>query len=184
MRTCVWGVFAVASLCLTAAACGGSESTDSATVVGPTPSPQSSPAPASSASLLNIAGDWSGRFGFEGTNNVKEFGEVTAVITQNGRQVAGTLLFSSPGWAGWKASFSGSLAGTIPDTQFVGTFDVQAPSATGTGVCVGQATFAGAATARAIHWEASTLPLTSNVPTQPSSACRGRVANAVSSLLR
>ena len=186
MPTRVWGVLAVAFICLIAAACGGSDAQTSADVVAPTPSPQPTPTPGTPppAGLLNISGNWSGRFGFEGANNVKEFGDVTTTITQNGRQVSGTLRFTSPAWDGWKVTFSGSLAGTVPDTQFVGVFDVTAPSATGTGVCQGQATFAGASTASAMHWEAATLPLVSNVPTQPSWACRGKVINAVSSLLR
>ena len=176
-------VLAGASLCLLIAC--GSDSSEPATAPtpSPAPSPAPSPSPAPAPGIANISGNWNGRFGFE-QNNVQEFGNVTTTITQSGRDVTATLRFTDASWAGWTVTFSGALAGTVPDTQFVGQFNVQAPSSTGTGVCVGSAVFSGNTTATAVHWVTSTLTFQNNVPTQPAHACRGTVRNLVTSLVR
>jgi hypothetical protein len=182
LRNIGYSLLAVASVLL-AAACGGTDSAGSANVAAPSGTTPVAASPAPTSGVANISGDWSGRFGLE-QRNVKEFSNVTTTITQNDRSVQGTLRFTTPGWERWSATFSGTLAGTVPDTQFVGTFTVQAPSSTGTGVCLAQNTFAGASTTKVMHWEAPSLTFAPNVATQPANACRGTVTNAVSSLLR
>jgi len=41
--------------------------------------------------------------------------------TPLGRAVTGTLTYRSPAYQGWRGTMSGTVAGTSPDTQFVGT---------------------------------------------------------------
>ena len=89
------------------------------------------------------------------------------------------MVFTSPGWEGWRANFSGTLAGTSPDTQFVGNVTMTAPSNTGTGQCVGEVTMAGRSIASSMRWEAPSITLSPDVPTQPASACRGTVFTPV-----
>lgn len=176
------GLLACRALLVLAAAalvsgCSG-ESGGGASPAGPTP-PGTTP-----SGVVNISGDWpSGQFVFQ-QNGVHTFTNVTASITQSDRSVTGSLQFTSAGWEGWHATFSGSMAGIAQDSQFVGNFLVQSNSTTGTGICTGQAVFAGRGTPTSMHWEAPTLTMASNVPTQPSSACRGQLLTLVTSLLR
>jgi hypothetical protein len=128
--------------------------------------------------VASIAGDWNATSDFQ-QNGIRYISNTTATITQNDRAVQGTVRFTSPGWEGWQATFSGTLAGPSTDTQFVGNVRVQSPSSTGTGTCVGEVTMAGRSVSSSMRWEAPTLTLSSDVPTQPASACRGTVFTLV-----
>ncbi len=171
----------VLSVAILASGCSD-ESAGGGSPTGPTPPVTTAPPPASG--VTNISGNWSGgQFGFQ-QNGVHSFSNITATITQSDRSVSGSLTFTSPGWEGWHATFTGSLAGNAQESQFVGNFMVQSNSTTGTGICSGQVVFAGRSTFNAMHWEALTMTMVSNVPTQPSTACRGEVLTLVTSLLR
>lgn len=148
--------------------CGGSDSGGST----PTTPTSSTPTTPPASGVATIAGDWNGTSDFQ-QNGIRYISNTTATITQNDRAVQGSVVFTSPGWEGWRANLSGTLAGTSPDTQFVGNVTVQSPSSTGTGLCVGQVTMAGRSVASGMRWEAPMLTMSSDVPTQPASACRG-----------
>jgi len=153
---------------LLASGCGGSDDPgDPAPPTAPTPQPPSS-------GVANISGNWSGTSDFQ-QNGVHSVSNTTATITQNDRNVEGTVRFTSPDFAGWQARFTGTVAGTSPDTQFVGTVTVESPSSTGTGVCTGQMTMAGRSISNSMRWEAPSFTMVSNVPTQPPHACRGQL---------
>jgi hypothetical protein len=153
--------------------CGGGD--DPSTPAGPS-SPAPTPPPPSGVAV--ISGTWSGTSDFQqnGTRYVSNF---TATIGQNDRTIQGNIRFTSAGWENWQATISGTVAGTSPDTQFVGTIDMQAPSRTGTGICTAQVTMAGPSLAASMRWEAPRMFFTNNVPTQPLNACMGEVFTPV-----
>jgi hypothetical protein len=157
-----------------AVSCGGGGNNDDS---GSSPTAPTQPAPPPSG-VASVAGSWNATSDFQ-QNGIRYVSNATATITQSDRSVEGTVRFTSPGWEGWVATFSGTLAGTAPDTQFVGTVMVQSPSSTGTGVCQGEVTMAGPSVGNRMRWEAPSLTLSSNVPTQPASACRGTVFTLV-----
>lgn len=158
-------LFLLASLA--AAGCGDeSDSGNPGSPTGP-----SNPPPASG--VANISGSWNGTSDFQ-QNGVRYISNTTASITQNDRNVEGTIRFTSQGFTDWQARFSGTLAGTSPDTQFVGIVTVESASSTGTGICTGQMTMAGRSISNSMRWEAPSFTMASNVPTQPASACRGQ----------
>ena len=134
-----------------------------------TPGPTAPPPP---SGVANISGSWVGAFGFQ-QNGIQSNPDLIATISQNDRTVSGAIQLTTPGWAGWRASINGLLAGNRTDTQFVGTIEMTTPSSTGTGICSGQATFAGKSVSNSIRWDAQSITLVSNVSTQPTYACRG-----------
>ena len=100
-------------------------------------------------------------------------------IDQNDRTVTGTLRYTSPDYQEWSGRISGTVAGTSPDTQFVGTIELRAPPTTGAGTCVGSAIFSGRSVADSLRWDTSQLFITSNASGQPIDACRGLLRNFV-----
>lgn len=167
------GAALIVALLIVAGCSGGNgnEGGDPSTPTAPT-----GPPPPSGVAL--IAGNWTGTSDFQ-QNGIRFIANTTATFTQNDRGIAGTVRFTSPGWEGWQATVAGTLAGTAPDTQFVGNVVLQSPSATGTGVCNGQMTMAGPSVATSMRWEAPTLTMSPNVTTQPASACQGTVFTVV-----
>jgi hypothetical protein len=147
--------------------CGGG-SDDPGTPTSPSPPPP----PASGVAV--IAGEWSATSDFQ-QNGVRYISNMTASVVQTDRNVEGTFRFTSPGFTDWRGRFSGTLAGTSPDTQFVGNVTVEADSATGTGICTANVTMAGRSVSNSMRWEAPSFTMTSNVPTQPPHACRGQL---------
>jgi hypothetical protein len=149
---------------------------DAAAPQSPT-SPSATAAPPAAApppsGVAQIAGDWRGRSGFEQENNAVFYSDLAGSVTQSDRAVQGRFTFTSAGWETWSATFSGTLAGSAPDTQFVGSVEYRAPSSTGTGSCVGQAIFAGRANATALLWETPELTMTNTAPLSPAHSCRG-----------
>jgi hypothetical protein len=71
------------------------------------------------------------------------------------------------------------VAGTSPDTQFVGTIELRAPPTTGTGTCIGSAIFSGRSVSNSLRWDTSQLNIVSNAAGQPASACRGLLRSVV-----
>ncbi len=158
---------------LTVSGCGDSDKilAGSSAPTGTTLTTPSNPPP---SGVAIITGPWSGTSDFQ-QNGIRYISNFTGDITQIDRHVEGTVRFTSPGWEEWVGRFNGTLAGTQPDTQFVGTLTLQSNSATGTGICSGQTIMAGPSRARSMRWEAPHITLSSNVSSQPPSACRGQV---------
>ena len=156
---------------VTAPACG-SDSEGSPTA----PSGPTSPTPPSG--VANISGHWSGTSDWQ-QNDVRSISTVTVAITQRDRTVTGTIRDASPAYQAWRGTINGTVAGTSPDTQFVGTIELRAPPATGTGTCIGSAIFSGRGVSHSLRWDTSQLNILSNADGQPASACRGLLRNFV-----
>lgn len=163
-RTITLGLAVVA-----AGACNSGSSGGSPTGPSPTPPP---------SGVASVAGTWRGTSDFQ-QNGVRYISEITMSVTQSDRSVQGTVTFTSQGWEGWRGSFSGTLAGASPASEFIGPVTIQSNSSTGTGLCTGQATMSGPTSTTAMRWETPSIAITSNVPTQPPHACQGTVYTVV-----
>ena len=135
---------------------------------------ESSSAPASG--VANISGTWTGTSGWQ-RDDVHVVGPVTMSIRQHDRRVTGTIAYTSPSYQGWTGTIDGVVAGTAPDTQFVGTIELRAPPAIGSGVCIGAATVSGRSVSNSLRWDASQLTIAPDPRDQPAPACRGRLRN-------
>jgi hypothetical protein len=82
-------------------------------------------------------------------------------------------------YEGWSGTIDGTVAGTWPDTQFVGTVDLIAPAATGRGACAGRAVFSGRSASNSLRWETTRLTIAPDADGHPVSACRGLLRNVV-----
>ncbi|HXT20746.1 MAG TPA: hypothetical protein VN923_08360 [Thermoanaerobaculia bacterium] len=140
-----------------------------------TSSGETSPTPASG--VADISGGWRGTSNWE-QHAVHTIGAVTMALGQDDHAVSGTLTFASPSYQGWRGTISGTVAGTSPDTQFVGTIELRAPVAGG-GTCTGSAVFSGRSVADSLRWETSQLRIPFDTEGQPDSACRGLLRNFV-----
>jgi hypothetical protein len=169
-RRAIVAAFALLPLVAAAAGTGDGESSPTA------PSGPTSPTPPSG--VANLSGAWRGTSDWE-QNNVHTVVTVAMSIDQNDRTVTGTLGYTSPGYQGWSGTISGTVAGTSPDTQFVGTIELRAPPTTGTGTCAGSAIFSGRSVADSLRWDTSQLFITSNTAGQPIDACGGLLRNFV-----
>ena len=128
--------------------------------------------------LANVSGSWTGTTGWI-QNDVHSIGSVLLSIDQDGRSVTGALTFTSPAYQGWGGAITGTVAGTPPDTQFVGTIELRTPSTTGTAGCAGTAVVSGRSAADSLRWDTSQLNIVSDADRQPASACRGTLRNFV-----
>jgi hypothetical protein len=137
------------------------------------PTGPSGPPPPSG--VANISGRWSGTSDWE-HGDVHSITDVTLSIDQNDRAVTGTLTYRSPAYQGWGGTLSGTVAGTSPDTQFVGTIELRAPAPTGR--CAGTAVFSGRSVSNSLRWETSRLSVVSDASDQPAT-CRGLLRNVV-----
>jgi hypothetical protein len=141
---------------------------------------KASPVPASG--VANISGDWRGTSNWE-HRTVHAISAVTMAIGQDDRAVTGTLAFASPAYQGWSGTISGTVAGTSPDTQFVGTIELRAAPAAGA-TCTGSAVFSGRSVAHSLRWETSQLRIAFDTDGEPDAACRGLLRNVVLILAR
>ena len=135
---------------------------------------ETSPAPASG--VADISGGWRGTSNWE-QNTVHAMSSVSMAIAQDDRQVTGTLTFASPAYQGWSGTFSGTVAGTAPDTQFVGTIDVSAVGRDAT--CTGSAVLSGRSVSGSLRWETSQLRLPFDADGEPVAGCRGLLRHVV-----
>ena len=135
-------------------------------------------APAPRSGVANISGTWTGTSGWE-QHGVHAISSVRLSIDQDDRTVTGTLAFTSPAYQGWGGTISGSLAGTAPDTQFVGTIDLHAPASAGGGECRGTAVFAGRSDAISLRWDTSRVTIGPDRHGAGASACRGALRSVV-----
>ena len=93
--------------------------------------------------------------------------------------VTGTLAWASPAYEGWSGTITGTVAGTAPDTQFVGTIELTAPAATGRGGCAGSAVFAGRSVSNSLRWDTTQLTIAPNDDGPSGVVCRGLLRNVV-----
>lgn len=166
---------AVLLIALLAGGCAGSDDDGGST---PPPAASPTPTPPPPSGVASVAGNWNGTSDFQ-QSGVRFISNTRATLTQNDRTVQGSVTFTSPGWEGWRGTVLGTVAGTAPDTQFIGNVTVQSNSTTGTGICTGDVTMVGPSISTFMRWEAPTLTISSNVPTQPPNACRGTVFTVV-----
>jgi hypothetical protein len=128
--------------------------------------------------VANISGRWDGTSNWE-QNSVHAISAVTIAIGQDDRAVTGALTFASPAYQGWSGTISGTVAGTSPDTQFVGTIELRAAPAPGAGTCTGTAVFSGRSVADSLRWDTSQLRIPFDTDGQQNAACRGLLRNFV-----
>ena len=140
---------------------------------------ETSPVPASG--VADIAGGWRGTSSWE-QNTVHAMSSVRMAVTQDDRRITGTVTFASPAYQRWSGTFSGTLAGMAPDTQFVGTMDLRAGGDAAT--CTGSAVVSGRSVSGALRWETSQLQLPFDADGEPVAACRGLLRNFVLTLSR
>ncbi len=137
---------------------------------------QTEPAPLSG--VANISGTWTGTSDWEQLG-VHSISGVTLSIDQDDRIVTGTLAFTSPAYQAWSGTIAGTLAGTAPDTQFVGTIDLHAPASAGGPACRGTAVFAGRSVATSLRWDTSRVTIRPGREGVAAPACRGALRSVV-----
>ena len=141
-------------------------------------SPAVPTASAPPSGVANISGAWTGTSDWD-QQAAHVISAVTVSIDQHDRAVNGTLAFTSPAYRGWRGTITGTVAGTSPDTQFVGTIALHAPPTLGPGSCTGHAIFAGRSLSNSLRWDTSQLNIVSSPDDQPTSACRGLLRDVV-----
>lgn len=139
--------------------------------------PNGPTAPTPPSGVANISGNWIGTSTWA-QNEVHAISNVLIDLDQADRLVTGTLAWASPAYEGWSGTITGTVAGTSPDTQFVGTIELIAPAATG-GVCAGSAVFSGRSVSESLRWHTTQLTIAPDADGQPVSACRGLLRNVV-----
>ena len=100
-------------------------------------------------------------------------------IRQTDRLVEGTILFTSPGWSGWTASFNGQLSGNSPESQFFGNATVIGTPQSGGGTCTGQMQISGVTRANTLRWESPTMTLVPTGTAAGATVCLGDVRTIV-----
>ena len=139
--------------------------------------PNSLTAPTPPSGVANISGHWTGTSAWA-QHEVHAISNVTIAIDQNDRLVTGTLAWGAPSFEGWSGTITGTVAGTPPDTQFVGTIELVAPAAGG-GTCTGSAVFSGRSASQSLRWDTTQLTIAPDANGQPAAACRGVLRNVV-----
>lgn len=134
--------------------------------------------PTPPSGVANVSGNWIGTSTWA-QNEIHAISNVTIDLDQDDRVVTGTLAWASPAYAGWSGTITGTVAGTSPDTQFVGTIELISPAATGGGVCAGSAVFSGRSVSESLRWQTTQLTIAPDADGQSASACRGLLRNFV-----
>jgi len=135
-------------------------------------------APAPRSGVANISGAWSGTSDWE-QHGVHSISSVRLSIDQDDRTVTGTLAFTSPAYQEWSGRITGTLAGTAPDTQFVGTIDLHVPASAGGGECRGTALFAGRSGATSLRWDTSRVTIGPDRKRAGDSVCGAALSSVV-----
>jgi hypothetical protein len=165
-------LLALFAMLLLATGCGKDDNGSNPTGPGNTPS---NPPP---SGVALISGNWTGTSDFQ-QGGVRFVSNLTATVTQFDRNVEGNIRFTSPGWEGWNATFTGQVAGTNPDSQFTGNITLTTPTTTGTGTCSGQTVMAGKSVNTVMRWESLSMTLVPNGSGAASGACRGELLTLV-----
>lgn len=141
---------------------------------GPSPTPTPPP-----SGVVSVAGsNWTGTSDFQ-QNGVRYISNLTATIRQNDRSIEGNILFTSSGYSGWTATFTGQLSGNAPASQFFGNVTVNAAPVSGGGTCTGTMSMAGETRTGSMRWEAPVLNLAPSGTASGSTVCMGNVLTIV-----
>ena len=140
--------------------------------------PNGPTSPTPSSGVANISGHWTGTSAWA-QHEVHAISTVTIALDQDDRAVTGTLAWEAPAYAGWSGTIAGTVAGTSPDTQFVGMIELVAPAAAGRGTCTGSAVFSGRSASQSLRWDTTQLTIAPDANGQPAAACRGVLRNVV-----
>ena len=133
-------------------------------------------APTPPSGVANVSGHWTGTSAWA-QGEVHAISNITIDLEQDDRVVTGTLAWGAPAYAGWRGTITGTVAGTLPDTQFVGTIELIAPAAAGRGACTGSAVFSGRSVSHSLRWDTTQLNIAH--ADGRSAACRGLLRNVV-----
>lgn len=137
--------------------------------------PSNTPPP---SGVVALAGTWTGNSDFQ--QNGQHFtSNLSATIRQTDRAVDGTILFTSSGWSGWQATFTGQLSGNSPESQFFGNVTVTAAPQSGGGTCTGTMQISGATRANTLRWEAPILSLRPTGTNAGGTVCLGDVLTII-----
>jgi hypothetical protein len=135
-------------------------------------------APTPPSGVANVSGNWTGTSAWA-QGEIHAISNVTIALDQDDRAVTGTLAWEAPAYEGWSGTITGTVAGTSPDTQFVGTIELVAPAAAGRGTCTGSAVFSGRSVAQSLRWDTTQLTIAPDADGQPAAACRGLLRDVV-----
>ena len=128
--------------------------------------------------VVSLAVNWTGTSDFQ-KNNDRYISNLSVTIRQTDRLVEGTILFTSPGWSGWTASFNGQLSGNSPESQFFGNATVIGTPQSGGGTCTGQMQISGVTRANTLRWESPTMTLVPTGTAAGATVCLGDVRTIV-----
>jgi hypothetical protein len=137
--------------------------------------PSNTPPP---SGVVSLAGSWTGTSSFQ-QNGVFYTSNLSATIRQTDRSIDGSIQFTSSGWSGWMASFTGQLSGNSPESQFFGNVTVQAAPQSGGGTCTGTMQMSGATRANTLRWEAPMLSLRPTGSNAGGTVCLGEVLTVI-----
>jgi len=137
--------------------------------------PSTTPPP---SGVVSVAGNWTGTSDFQ-QGGVRYISNLSATFRQNDRTIEGTMLFTSPGWSGWMASFTGQLSGNSPDSQFFGNVTLTAAPQSGGGTCTGTVQMSGVTRANTLRWEAPILSIRPTGSNAGNTVCIGDVLTVV-----
>ena len=137
--------------------------------------PSNTPPP---SGVVSLAGNWNGTSDFQ-QNGVRYISNLSASIRQTDRNIEGNITFTSSGWSGWTATFTGQLSGNSPTSQFFGNFTVTGAPLSGGGTCVGEMTMSGETRTNGLRWEAPVLNLVPTGSAANSTVCLGNVFTIV-----
>lgn len=129
------------ALAIFCCACGNSPT-------APSPNPTPAPSPAPAPQPVNIDGAWQGTWTFTpiGGGN-RRLTAMALRLTQSGSAVTGQFQIEGS---------SGTITGTIDQSQFAGTFTIRGTSVSDT-PCEGQGTIAGSVTNLRLSWTNPTI---------------------------
>jgi hypothetical protein len=161
----------LAVLLFVVAGCSDDDSGGSGNPGGPSNTPPPS-------GVVSVAGNWRGTSDFQ-QNGTRYISDLSASIRQTDRNVEGTITFTSSGYSGWLATFTGQLSGTSPTSQFLGNFTVMAAPVSGGGTCTGLVSMTGETRANSLRWEAPVMNLVPSGTASGSTVCMGNVFTLV-----
>jgi hypothetical protein len=125
-----------------------------------------------------MAGTWRGTSDFQQVET-HHISDVSVTIRQNDRIVDGTVSFTSTGWSGWSATFTGQLSGNSSESQFFGNITFSATPQSGGGTCTGIVQVSGATRPNSLRWDGPTGRIGPTGTSGGSTVCVGDIRNLV-----
>lgn len=144
-------------LALLTAACGG-EPTPTAPTRVPAPAPAPTeppppPPPPPPPTVAQMAGQWGGTMNFRFMEAQRAV-QTRVDLQQADRRVTGSWRVTTAA-SDIRGEIAGTLDGFDAETRFRGTVTWNSETASGTGRCLGTATFTGSASPPAVRWESA-----------------------------